>query len=139
MSANVIWRVVRIVAIIGLVGVALRFTWYFARLPESNCSTYAVLEVRSTDQRYVATLLEKNCNAGETFFYSLKLGGPGWVIPDLPLESDMMHPPRPTLQWADPHTLGVTVRTNTLSGAVTEHWVDGLTLVRTFAPGASEQ
>ena len=138
-SAKVLRRAVGVVAAAAIFFFALRATWYVARLPESNCTTHAVLEVRSPDQRYRATLHEKDCNSGETLFHSVNIDLPRGVIRDFPLESDQMRPARPQLQWADAHTLDVTVPTNTLSGALTEHWVEGLTVSRTFAPGAREQ
>jgi len=104
-NSKALWRVVGIVAVIGLVALALRATWFFARLPESNCTTRSVLEVRSPDQRYAATLLEKNCNVGETLFHLLNIDTPSGIIRNLPLESDQMRPARPTLQWTDAHTL----------------------------------
>ena len=124
---------------IAAIWLTFRTTWYVARLPESNCATRPVVENRSADPRYRATLAEKTCNVGETRFYSLTIDTPGGVIRDFPLESDLMRPPRPILQWADPHTLEVTVPTGTLSGALTEHWMDGLALARTFVPGTKEQ
>ena len=132
-------RTIGTLGVLVLLWLVLRTTWYFARLPESNCTTHAVLEVRSAESPYRAVLAEKNCNVGETRFYSLTIDTRGGVVRNLPLESDMMHPPRPTLQWADPHTLDVRVPTSAISGVMTEHWVEGFTLARTFVPGAKEQ
>jgi len=136
---KLIRRIVGTVAALALLWLTVHATWYFARLPESNCTMHSVLEVRSAEPPYRAVLTEKNCNVGETRFYSLTMDTRAGVVRNLPLESDMMHPPRPTLRWTDPRTLDVSVPTNAISGAITEHWADGFTLARTFVPGAKEQ
>jgi hypothetical protein len=138
-SKKLLPRIIGVILVVAALWLALRATWYVARLPDSNCIRHSVSETRSTDPQYSATLTEKNCNVGETLFYSVTIVTPGGVIRDLPLESDLMRPPSPTLRWVDPHTLGVTVSTGTLSGVLTEHWADGLTLVRTFVAGTKEQ
>jgi hypothetical protein len=47
----------------------LRIVWYVARLPESNCASKSIGTFWNADRAFKATLLEKDCNAGETLFY----------------------------------------------------------------------
>ena len=139
-SSRVFRRTVGVFVIIAIIGLVLKAIWYIARLPDSNCTSQSVYNISSKDDpAYNATLLEKNCNSGETLFHSLNIISPAGLIRNLPLESDLMRPGRPALRWMNPHTLEVVIPTNELTGVLTESWVGGLTVVRTYAPGAHEQ
>ena len=132
-------RTALIVAVIGLIWIILRATWYIARLPDSNCETKVVLDARSADLAYRATLLEKDCNSGETLFHLLNIDTPHGNIRNFELDSDQMRPARPTMQWKEPHNLVVVIPSDNLTGTLTQHWSDWLILVRTYTPSAREQ
>jgi hypothetical protein len=104
----------------------LRVTWYVARLPESNCSSKSVAESWNEDRAFKATLIEKNCNAGETLFYSVRVDAHspplrnGWSIPGYELEGDETWPRKiPTLRWVTPGELEISVNTEAIGGTLT--------------------
>jgi hypothetical protein len=104
----------------------LRATWYVARLPESNCSSKPVAELGNEDRAFKATLIEKNCNAGETLFYSVRIDAHspplrnGWFIPGYELEGDETWPRQiPTLRWVTPRQLEILVKTEMVGGTIT--------------------
>ena len=142
----------RIAMILGVVGVVGLLVWlvvgavslivYVARLPESNCATKPLSEYFAPDRAYKATVLEKNCNMGETFFYSVRIDAywpqpsKRWfIVPQL--ESDTLEQNPPVVHWAEPRRLEVLVKTHTLAGTLTDHFGQESgqdpTLVRTYA------
>jgi hypothetical protein len=139
-ASRVLRRIVSVVAFAAIIGLSVRATWYIARLPDSNCTTQSVYEIQSRDDpAYKATLLEKTCNSGEPLFHLLNIISPAGAIRNFPLESDLMRPGRPALRWTEPHSLEVVTPTDNLAGVLTEHWVGGLTVVRSYTPGTRER
>src|ERR1700728_4807471 len=119
-------RAAKIILAVLFCAFALRVTWYIARLPESNCSSKPVAESWNEDHAFKATLIKKNCNAGETLFYSVRVDAhspplhSGWFVPGYELEADETWPRQiPSFRWVTPRELGVTVNTGTVSGTVT--------------------
>jgi hypothetical protein len=119
-------RAAKIILAVLFCAFALRVTWYIARLPESNCSSKPVAESWNEDHAFKVTLIEKNCNAGETLFYSVRVDAHspplhgGWFIPGYELEGDDPLPRQiPSLQWVTPRELEIIVNTGTISGTVT--------------------
>jgi len=139
----------RIAMILGGVGIFGLVVWlgvgtvwlivYIARLPESNCVTTPVSEYLAPDRAYKATVLEKDCNMRETFFYSVRIDA---YSPPLStaaffrfeLESDTVEQNPPVVHWAEPRRLEVLVKTHTLAGTLTNHVGQDLILMRTYEP-----
>jgi hypothetical protein len=139
-SMKVFTRIATILAVVIAVWLIVRVTSYIARLPESNCVTTPASEYFAPDRAYKATVLEKNCNKGETFFYSVRIDGyppplsTAWFIPGFELESDQGGQNRPEVHWAAPRRLEVLVKTHALAGTLTNHVGQDLILVRTYEP-----
>jgi hypothetical protein len=104
----------------------LRIVWYVARLPESNCASKSIGTFWNADRAFKATLLEKNCNAGETLFYSVRIDAyspplhGSWFLPGYQLEGDQDWPRSvPAVRWTTPRQLEVEVNTDALVGSIT--------------------
>ncbi len=114
---------------------------FVSRLPESNCSTKQVSEVPSPDHAYKATLQLKNCNMGESLFYSVEIEARSppakfaWRN-RYELEDDEYPGHAPTVTWATNRRLEIVLKTLTLSGSVQVHTGDDLTVVRRYLPSA---
>jgi hypothetical protein len=117
-----------VVTVLALLGGALllRIVWYVARLPESNCASKSIGTFWSADRAFKATLLEKDCNAGETLFYSVRIDAyspplhGSWFLPGYVLEGDQDWPRTvPAVRWTTPRQLEVEVNTNALAGSIT--------------------
>jgi hypothetical protein len=133
-----IWAIVTVAAVV----LAVVVTSYVARLPESNCSTSAVSETWSEDRFYKATTQLKDCNAGETQFYSVRVdaGGPrGWfAIYDV--EDDEEHPGSPPdVHWDASRVLSITMKTGTLRGSIRRNVGDDLTVIQTYTAKTPNQ
>jgi hypothetical protein len=143
-------RIAKTLGVVGVVGLAVGLVvgavWlmvYIARLPESNCVSTPLGEYWAPDRGYKATVLEKDCNLGETFFYSIRIDANSpppskrwFVLPQL--ESDTLERNPPVVHWAEPHRLEVLVKTHTLAGTLTVHMGQesgqDLILVRRYEP-----
>ena len=108
---------------------------------ETNCKTVTVATSWSPDRVYEASLLEKNCNMGESLFYSLRMdalpqpGRRGWLVTGYELENDLDHPASPpAMKWATPRRLEIDVVTRTLAGSLERSVGDDLTVVRRYVP-----
>ena len=129
--------------VFGLIAIAVYVTSYVARLPESNCSTSLVSELPSEDQAYNATVLVKDCNLGETIFYSVRIDARsplqhrGWFT-TYEIEDDERPDGPPELRWEAPRTLVIERSTRTLAGSIRRHIGDDLTLVRNFRAKAPD-
>jgi hypothetical protein len=104
----------------------LRIVWYVARLPDSNCTSKSVGEFWNADRAFKATLLVKNCNAGETLFYSARIDAyspplhGSWFLPGIQLESDQDWPRTvPVVRWTTPRQVEIDVDTDTVAGSLT--------------------
>jgi hypothetical protein len=104
----------------------LRVVWFVAKLPESNCSSKPIGTFWNADRAFKATLLEKNCNAGETLFYSVRIDAyspplhGSWFVPGYQLEGDNDWPRTiPAVRWSTPRQLDVEVNTDSLAGSMT--------------------
>lgn len=121
-----------------LLGIFTYAVSYIARLPESNCRTQAISAHWSPDRAYKATLMEKNCNLGETIFYSVRIDAnspplkSGWFVPGYELEDDEYPTVRPTLSWAAERRLEIRAKTRTIHGTIILNTGDDLTVVRTY-------
>jgi hypothetical protein len=129
--------------ILAVIAVTAITTSYFAGLPESNCLTSPVSELWSEDRVYKATVLLKDCNKGETIFYSVRVDffppppRGGWFTrreindDERPLEA-------PDVRWEAPRTLLIQMKTRTLGGSMREHVGDDLTIVQNFTARAPD-
>jgi hypothetical protein len=139
-------RIAMILGVVGIVWLVVGAVWfivYVARLPESNCKTTPISEYFAPDRAYKATVLEKNCNRGETFFYTVRIDA---YSPQLSkawfnraeLESGLDGQNPPVVHWAEPRRVEVLVKTHALAGTLTVHmgqvWGQDLILVRTYEP-----
>lgn len=129
--------------IVALIAVTVYTTSYLARLPESNCSTSPVSELWSEDRVYKATILMKDCNMGETIFYSVRVDAypppprRGWFT-KREIDNDERPSEPPAVRWEAPRTLLIEMKTRTLVGSMREHVGDDLTIVRVFAAQAPD-
>jgi hypothetical protein len=117
--------------------VTIIVTSYVSRLPESNCATSPASELWSGDHLYKATLLRKDCNRGEAFFYSVRIDKAntptgGWFFTkEIEVDgTDLPMPPPPTMRWTG-HRLEIEIQAVSLSGSF-EHRQGDLTLVRAY-------
>jgi hypothetical protein len=123
-----------------LIAVGLYVTVFVARLPESNCKRTTVSELWAPDRAYKATLLKKSCNSGESLSYSIRIDAyapplpRAWFVPGVELEDDSYPTGDPAFQWAGPRRLEVVVSTRVLTGSLTTHVGDDLTVIRTYKP-----
>jgi hypothetical protein len=108
---------------------------------ESNCSTATIATTWSPDRAYQASMLEKNCNMGESLFYSVRIDAKspplrrGWFVPGYELENDLVHPTTPpSMKWATDRRLEIDVATRTLAGSLELSSGDDLTVVRNYVP-----
>jgi len=120
--------------------VALAFTFaltiyltsYISRLPESNCTTAPVSSSWSHDRAYEATLLRKDCNLGETVFYSVRIDRAGAWFLRLEIEQSPFpdQAVEPAMKW-DAHKLEIDIPAETFSGSI-ERRAGALTVVRSY-------
>ncbi len=109
-------------------------TSYVARLPESNCVTRPISAVWSSDHLYEATLQKKDCNRGETVFFSVRIDKPntptgGWFfVQQVEGDPDSFTPP--TIKWVS-HKLEIEIVAKTLIGSI-ERRVGDTTVVRLY-------
>jgi hypothetical protein len=114
-------------------------SYYVTRPAAANCKTSTLAELWTpSDHAYKATLLKKDCNLGESIFYSVRIDalsppaergwytireieGDAWPIPDAP----------PQVVWVAARQLEITMDTKALHGRLTEK-IDDLTVVRVF-------
>jgi hypothetical protein len=104
----------------------LRIVWHVARLPESNCASKSIGTFWNADRAFKATLLEKDCNAGETLFYSVRIDAyspplhGSWFLRGYELEQGQDWPRIvPAVRWTTPRQLDVEVNTDALAGSIT--------------------
>jgi len=137
---KVFTRIAKVLGVVVALWLIVRVTSYIARLPESNCVTTPASEYLAPDRAYKATVLEKSCNKGETFFYSVRIDAyspplsTAWFIPGFKLESDLDGQNRPVVHWAAPRRLEVLVKTHALAGMLTNQVGQDLIVVRTYEP-----
>lgn len=122
--------------------VTIYLTSYIARLPESNCSTAQLQDFWSADRRYRSVLMKKECNLGETIFYSVRLetsGKPrleGWYVV-LNIEGEGgIDEDEPSVEWISPNTLEIKSTTGTLKGTI-ERRIEEVTIIRSYRPRGS--
>jgi hypothetical protein len=130
------FRLAGLLVLIGLLLGTAYVTSYFARLPESNCSTSPISEAWAEDHAYKATLLEKQCNKWETIFYSVRVDAyspplrRAWFT--IEQVEDDERPVAPVVRWEMRRALLIEMQTRTLSGTIQRHVGDDLTIVRRF-------
>jgi hypothetical protein len=132
-----------VVAIVLLTAVV---TSHVARLPESNCSTSAVSETWSDDRLYKATIERKDCDDGETQFYSVRVDadrpkepGGGWFA-TYKVQDDEANPDGPPdVHWDNPRTLSIGMKTQTLRGSIRQNVGDDLTVIQTYTAKAPDR
>jgi hypothetical protein len=136
-------KAIKGVFVFGLIAIAVCVTSHVARLPESNCSTSPVFDLPSEDQAYSATVLVKDCNVGETIFYSVRIDARspplrlGWFT-IYEIEDDERPDGPPELRWEALRTLVIEMPTRTLAGLIRTHIGDDLILVRNFRAKAPD-
>jgi hypothetical protein len=141
MLSRAIWAVVFVVIVV-LTAVV---TSYIARLPESNCSTSVISETWSEDRVYKATTQVKDCNAGETQFYSVRVDAHGPQLPHggwfatYDVKDDERNPGPPDVYWDAPRTLSIDMKTGTLSGSIRQNAGDDLTVIQTYTAKTPNQ
>jgi hypothetical protein len=126
-------------ALIVVVGLTAYVTHWITAGPEQYCKTYATAESWAPDRAYKATVFKKDCNLGESIFYSVRVDAfspperMAWFT-TRELEADVRpdQPRPPELTWSTARQLEITTVTTTLGGRLTEHVGDGLTIVRVF-------
>ena len=131
---------------LGMVLLTAAFVHGFSRAQEGDdtgCKTMTIATSWSPDRIYEASLIEKNCNQGESLFYSVRIdakprpGRRGWFVPGYELENDLVHPESPpAMTWATPRRLEIKVGTRTLAGSLELSAGDDLTVVRDYVPAA---
>jgi hypothetical protein len=126
-------------ALVAVVGLTAYITHWITLGPEQYCRTTSTSESWSPDRAYKATVLKKDCNLGESTFYSVRVDA--FSLPERmawfttrELEADVWPeaPLPPDLGWSTPRQLEITMTTTTLGGRVYEHVGDGLTIVRIY-------
>jgi hypothetical protein len=103
-------RWIKFAAFVFAFALAIYLTSYISRLPEANCTTGPVSSLSSGDHVYKATLLKRDCNLGETAFYSVRIDSPGEWFPSVAIEEDP-YPTQavePTMKW-DSHKLEIKI------------------------------
>jgi hypothetical protein len=138
--------VAKIIVLVVVFVLTIYVTSYISRLPESNCTTKPIGSQWSGDRTYKSTLLKKDCNSGETTFYSVRIdkqttaSDRGWsLVEDLEADPYPEDSAVPTMNWY-PHRLEISVRAKTLSGSVTyrlEPHEGDLAIVRTYSGNTS--
>ena len=126
-------------ALIAVVGLTAYGTHWITLGPEQYCKTSSTAESWAPDRAYKATMFKKNCNLGESIFYSVRVDAfspperTSWFT-NRELEADVWpeEPRPPGLIWTTPRQLEITMVTTTLGGRLTEHIGDDLTIVRIF-------
>jgi len=125
-------RWIKFVALVFAFALTIFLTSYISRLPESHCATGAISSLWSSDQVYKATLLRKDCNLGETVFYSVRIDKPGGWFLRVEIEEDPnpAQSSEPTMRW-DSHKLEVDIPAEAFSGSLERREGD-LTVVRSY-------
>ncbi|HWE76716.1 MAG TPA: hypothetical protein VG328_26355 [Stellaceae bacterium] len=132
--------------VLAAIGVTAYVTSAFMRSPDYYCTTKPITELWTSDRAYKATLFEKNCNSGESLFYSVRVDAfspplrRGWFN-NTEIEYDARYDVAdspPALRWATPRQLEIKMKTYTLSGTLKSHNGDDLTMVRIFEPEAPD-
>jgi hypothetical protein len=109
-------------------------TSYISRLPEANCVTKPLSAMWSSDHLYKATLLKKDCNQGETLFFSIRIDKPntptgGWFfVQQVEEDPDSFTPP--IIKWVS-HKLEIEIVAKTMTGSI-ERRIGDLTVVRLY-------
>jgi hypothetical protein len=141
------WRkTIGAIVVVAIAVLTAVVTSYVARLPESNCSTSAVSETWSEDRLYKATIQLKECNEGETRFYSVRVDadrpnepGGGWFA-TYAVQDDEPNPDGPPdVHWDTPRTLSISMKTQSLRGSIRQNVGDDLTVVETYTAKAPDQ
>jgi hypothetical protein len=129
------------IALIGAFIITIYVTEYVARLPESNCTSSPISSLWSSDHTYKATLLKKDCNLGETIFYSVRLDKPStrtdrewFFVEEIEADPYPAETPPPEMKW-DLHRLEIDTAAEMLSGAMERREGD-LTLIRSYVSRA---
>jgi len=86
----------------------------------------------SHDRAYEATLLRKDCNLGETVFYSVRIDRAGAWFLRLEIEQSPFpdQAVEPAMKW-DAHKLEIDIPAETFSGSI-ERRAGALTVVRSY-------
>jgi hypothetical protein len=125
-------RWMKFAALVFAFAFAIYLTSYISRLPESNCTTLQVSKSWSRDHAYNATLLRKECNLGETAFYSARIAKPNAWFLRIEIEEDP-YPAQaiePTMTW-DLHRLKIDIPAEKFTGSIERREGD-LTVVQSY-------
>jgi hypothetical protein len=127
-------RWIKFTALVSAFTLTVYLTSYISRLPESNCKIGPVSSSWSGDHVYKATLLKKDCNLGETAFYSVRIDKPGAWFLNVEIEEDPYpaQAAEPAMKW-DSDKLAIDIPAEKFTGSI-EHREGDLTIVRTYIP-----
>ena len=123
-------RWIKLLALFAAFAIAIGLTYFVSRLPESNCKTEPVSSSWADDRTYEATLFRKDCNFGETTFYSVRIDKPGAWFFRIEIEEDPYPTPaaEPVMKW-DFHKLQINIPAKQFAGSIERREGD-LTVVR---------
>ena len=127
-------RWIYVVLLLGAFAFTIYITSYISRLPESNCVTRPIADVWSSGHLYEARLLKKDCNQGETVFFSVRIDNPntptgGWFFVEQVEEDPGSFTP-PTVKWVS-HRLEIKIAAQTIIGSI-ERRIGDLTVIRLY-------
>ena len=127
-------RWIKFTALVSAFTLTVYLTSYISRLPDSNCSTRQVSKSWSRDHAYSAALLRKECNLGDTAFYSARIAKPGAWFLKIEVEEDPYpaEAVEPTMTW-DAHRLRIDIPAEKFTGSIERREGD-LTVVRSYIP-----
>jgi hypothetical protein len=132
-------RWIYIVLLVVAFVLTIYITSYISRLPESNCVTGPISAIWSSDHLYKATLLKKDCDDGETVFFSVRIDKPntptgGWFFVQLVEEDPESFTP-PIIKWAS-HKLEIEIPAEMMTGSI-ERRIGDLTIARLYVRHSS--
>jgi hypothetical protein len=117
---------------------------YCAALPASpNCRVTSLSEIWAPDHAYKATLVKKDCNLGESIFYSVRIDAFSPPLRDAwfstrEIEDDEYPAGPPDVRWSAERQLEITMPTRAMSGSVTDRAGDDLVVVRIYLASKPE-
>jgi hypothetical protein len=160
------WKWRKLATLGSAFAITIYLTSYISRLPESNCTTSPFTVAWSDDLIYEAIMLKKDCNLGESIFYSVKIHkqpdqagdytdkslkgerssdlmqwtkSKGWFfVVNIEAEAYPGGPPTPPVMKWESHKLRIDIASNILSGSIElqQRQTGDLTVVRSYIDSA---
>lgn len=136
------WRsYAKISAVILALGVTAYISHRMTLGPEAYCETSSIAESWAPDRAYKATVFKKDCNLGESIFYSIRVDAfspperMAWfTVRELENDAWPAPPELPKVTWSAARQLEIVSGTKTLGGQLSELAGDNLTIIRIFSP-----